>query len=161
MSTMRNPVDIDIVIEGSTHNLEDLLEAHYQFKVNGGIGSELDLSGQDLHHVVLCNRDLRDIDFTNTNLFNADVMNADFRGANLTGANIDFAQLSISCKSLYFTIGDRNAKMLLYMVMGLMDYSNIDTSTFFTPELYEYLEDSHVVTEHGLEVLRANEPVIE
>jgi len=150
---MRNPIDIDVIIDGVTHNLEVLLEAHFQDLVNGDHEHTLDLSDQDLHHVILTNRDLRNADLRNTNLFNADVMNTDFRGADLRGANIDFAQLNISCKSLSFKVDERQAKMFLYMIMTIMDYSDIDVSDLVTDEMYNYLEDSHLVTEHELVVL--------
>jgi len=151
---MRNPKDVEVVIGGETKNLEEVIQAHEDFLAGLPQGIKASLSGQDLQHVILTNRDLRDIDFTNANLFNADVMNADFRGADLTGANIDFAQLNISCKSLSFKIGDKNAKMLLYMILTIMQYSDIDISSLVTQEMITYLEDSHLVTEHELEKLK-------
>jgi hypothetical protein len=37
--------------------------------------------------------------------------------------------------------------------MTIMDYSDIDVSDLVTDEMYNYLEDSHLVTEHELVVL--------
>ena len=79
---------------------------------------------------------------------------ADLRGADLSGADLDFSQLNLSCKGLNFKIDERLAKQLVYHVVNLMQYSNLDTPKIFKKQVYKWLENSHVVTKHRLPILK-------
>ena len=71
-------------------------------------------------------------------------------GADLSGADLDFSQLNLSCRGLNFRIDERIAKQLVYHVVNLMQYSDLDTSKIFKKEVYKWLKDSHLVTKHNL-----------
>jgi len=80
----------------------------------------------------------------------ADLRDTDLRDANLRGAYLDFSTLPLWCGGLNFTIDERLAKQLVYHVVNLMQTSNLDVNKIFKKQVYKWLEDSHVVIEHGL-----------
>jgi uncharacterized protein YjbI with pentapeptide repeats len=176
---MREPKDI--IIKGKT--LEEHLELHKKWLNDENGGVKLDLSGADLcganlydaelRYANLRYADLRDAELRYANLRYADLRGAnlrgadlrdadlrdanlryaDLRGADLRYADLDFSQLNLSCKGLNFKIDERLAKQLMYHVINLMQYSDLDTSKIVKKHVYKWLEDSHVVTEHGLPIL--------
>lgn len=79
---------------------------------------------------------------------------ATLTGANLTGADLDFSTLPLWCGGLNFTIDKKQAKQLMYHVVNLMQHSKLDTSKIIKKQAYKWLEDSHVVTKHGLPKLK-------
>jgi hypothetical protein len=93
---------------------------------------------------------LRSTDLSGANLSGAILSYAILSGANLSGADLDFSQLNLSCKGLDFKIDERLAKQLVYHVINLMQYSELDTSKIFKKEVYKWLKDSHLVTKHNL-----------
>ena len=111
--------------------------------------SGADLRGADLSWVNLCDTDLRYVD-----LRYADLCCADLCGADLRGANIDFSQLNLSCKGLNFKIDERQAKQLMYHIINLMQYSNLDVNKVIKKHMYKWLEDSHIVKEHDMPILK-------
>jgi hypothetical protein len=118
-----------------------------------------DLLGADLRSANLRSADLRSANLLGANLRSANLLGADLRGANLRSANlrsadlrsanIDFSCLPLWCGGIDFKIDEKQAKQLVYHVLNLMQYSDIKM-----PEnIYKWLKDSHLVTEHGLPVL--------
>jgi uncharacterized protein YjbI with pentapeptide repeats len=112
-----------------------------------------DLCGANLYDAELRYADLRYADLRDADLRDANLRYADLRGADLRDADLDFSQLNLSCKGLNFKIDERLAKQLMYHVINLMQYSDLDTSKIVKKHVYKWLEDSHVVTEHGLPIL--------
>ena len=122
--------------------------------------SGADLSGANLSYANLSYANLSGADLSGANLRSTDLSYAILSGANLSGANLsyailsgadlDFSQLNLSCKGLDFKIDERLAKQLVYHVINLMQYSELDTSKIFKKQVYKWLEDSHLVTEHDL-----------
>ena len=134
--------------------LDIILENHKKWlnKEDDGIRADLrwtNLRGADLHGA-----DLRGADLSWANLCGADLHGADLSCANLSCANLDFSQLNLSCKGLDFKIDERLAKQLVYHVVNLMQYSDLDTSKIFKKQVFKWLEDSHVVTKHDLPILK-------
>jgi len=124
---------------------------------------DADLQGADLRYAnlrdavlqgaVLRYADLRGADLRGADLRGADLRGADLRGADLQGANVDFSCLPLWCGGLNFKIDERQAKQLMYHVVNLMQYIGIDTSKMIKKNMYKWLSDSHLVTEHNLPVL--------
>jgi hypothetical protein len=103
--------------------------------------------------------DLQRADLQRADLQRADLQRADLRGANLQradlrGANIDFSCLPLWCGGLNFKIDEKQAKQLVYHVLNLMQYSELNTKKIFKKATYKWLEDSHLVTKHRLPVLK-------
>jgi len=133
-----------------------------------------DLQGANLRYANLQDANLQDANLQGANLRDADLRYADLRGANLRGAdlqranlryadlqranlryaNLDFSCLPLWCGGLDFKIDEKQAKQLMYHVINLMQYSDLDTSKIVKKQMYKWLEYSHVVTEHGLEKLK-------
>ena len=84
----------------------------------------------------------------------ANLRRANLRDADLSYADLDFSVLPLWCGGLGFKIDEKQAKQLMYHVINLMQYSDIDTSKIIKKKMYEWLEDSHVVTEHRLPELK-------
>jgi hypothetical protein len=133
-------------------------------ELNGADLHVANLSGANLSGAILRKADLRGAnlswaDLSEANLSGAILRKANLRGANLSGAilsgailrgaNLDFSQLNLSCKGLNFKIDERLAKQLVYHVVNLMQYSDLDTSKIFKQNVFKWLESSHVVTKHG------------
>ena len=132
------------------------------------------LRGANLRGANLQDANLQDANLQDANLRDADLRGADLRGANLRGANLryadlryanlryadlqradlDFSCLPLWCGGLDFKIDEKQAKQLMYHVINLMQYSDLDTSKIVKKQMYKWLEYSHVVTEHGLEKLK-------
>jgi len=108
-----------------------------------------DLAGADL-----IGADLRGANLRNTDLRNTDLRHADLGRANLKGAKLDYSCLPLWCGGLDFKIDEKQAKQLMYHVINLMQYSEIDTSKVIKKKMYEWLEDSHLVTQHELPILK-------
>ena len=119
--------------------LNDILELHKKWLNNeeGGVHA-----------------DLRAVDLRGSDLQGVDLRGVDLRGADLQGANLDFSCLPLYCGGLNFKIDERIAKQLMYHVVNLMQYSDIDTSKILKKQAFKWLEDSHVVTQHGLHKLK-------
>lgn len=83
---------------------------------------------------------------TGANLTRANLRYANLTHADLTHANLDFSVLPLWCGGLNFTINKKQAKQLMYHVVNLMQHSKID----MPKDIFKWLEDSHVVTFHGL-----------
>ena len=129
--------------------LDIILENHKKWLANkdGGIGAAL--SGADLHEADLSHANLR-----YANLRWANLSHANLSHANLHEADLDFSQLNLSCKGLNFKIDERLAKQLVYHVINLMQYSDLDTTKIFKTKVFKWLKDSHLVTKHNLPVLK-------
>jgi uncharacterized protein YjbI with pentapeptide repeats len=117
------------------------------------------LSGANLSMANLSGANLSGANLSMADLSGANLSMGNLRGANLTwadlhGADLDFSQLNLSCKGLDFKIDKRLAKQLVYHVVNLMQYSNLDTPKTFKKQVYKWLENSHVVTKHGLPILK-------
>ena len=140
--------------------LNEILELHRKWLNNeeGGVRADLqyanlhgadlqyaNLRGADLYRANLCVANLRGAD-----LHGADLYRANLHGANLRGANLDFSTLPLWCGGLDFTIDERLAKQLVYHVVNLLQTSDLDVNKIFKNQVYKWLEDSHVVTKHGL-----------
>ena len=123
--------------------LKVVLDNHVKW-LNGNGGNRADLSGANLSGANL----------SGAYLSMADLSGANLSGADLSGADLDFSQLNLSCKGLDFKIDKRLAKQLVYHVVNLMQYSNLDTPKIFKKQVYKWLENSHVVTKHGLPILK-------
>ncbi|MCK9577568.1 MAG: pentapeptide repeat-containing protein [Clostridia bacterium] len=160
----------DIIINGKT--LEQILTDHSKWlrNENGGILANLkladlqlaDLQDADLQDANLRGADLQDADLQDANLRGADLQGAKLRGAylqgaNLRGAKLDFSCLPLWCGGLNFKIDEKQAKQLMYHVINLMQYSDIDTSKIVKKQIFKWLENSHLVTTHGLPILKAKE----
>ena len=160
----------DIIINGKT--LEQILTDHSKWlrNENGGILANLklanlklaDLQLADLQDANLRGADLQDADLQDANLRGADLQGAKLRGAylqgaNLRGAKLDFSCLPLWCGGLNFKIDEKQAKQLMYHVINLMQYSDIDTSKIVKKQMFKWLEDSHLVIMHGLPILKAKE----
>jgi hypothetical protein len=129
--------------------LKVVLDNHVKWLSNEDGGNCADLRGADLRGANLHSADLRGV-----NLSGADLHSANLTWADLHGADLDFSQLNLSCKGLDFKIDKRLAKQLVYHVVNLMQYSNLDTPKIFKKQVYKWLENSHVVTKHGLPILK-------
>ena len=84
----------------------------------------------------------------------ANLHGADLHGADLCGANLDFSQLNLSCKGLDFKIDEHLAKQLVYHVINLMQYSELNVNKVFEQHVYKWLEDCHIITQHKLPILK-------
>ena len=126
---MKKP--IEIIVNGKS--LEEILKLHEMWlnDEEGGVRAEL-----------------RD-----ANLQYANLRNADLQGANLRGANLDSSCFPLWCGGLNFKIDEKQAKQLMYHIINLMQHSKIDTSKIVKKQMYKWLSDSHVVTEHNLNIL--------
>ena len=140
----------DIIINGKT--LEQILTDHSKWlrNENGGILANLKLADLQL-------ADLQDADLQDANLRGAKLRGAYLQGANLRGAKLDFSCLPLWCGGLNFKIDEKQAKQLMYHVINLMQYSDIDTSKIVKKQMFKWLEDSHLVIKHGLPILKAKE----
>ena len=123
--------------------LDLILINHKKWRNHDIDGIEANLSGDDLSGA----------DLSGADLSAANLRGANLRGANLRGANLDFSQLNLSCNGLNFKIDERLAKQLVYHVVNLMQYSDLDTSKIFKQNVFKWLQDSHVVTTHNLPIL--------
>ena len=86
--------------------------------------------------------DLREADLRGVNLGGADLRRADLRRADLGGADLDFSCLPLWCGGLNFKIDEKIAKQLMYHVLNLMIYSEIEIPT--TPQtLVEFANRIH------------------
>ena len=86
----------------------------------------------------------------------ANLRGANLQGADLRGANIDFSCLPLWCGGLNFKIDEKQAKQLMYHVINLMQYSNIDIPKSHK-SLLGWLSDSHLVKTHNLPVIKGSE----
>ena len=116
--------------------------------------SSVDLSSANLSYANLSSANLSYANLSYANLRYADLSSANLSSVDLSGANLDFSCLPLSCRGLNFKIDEKLAKQLVYHVINLMQYSEIPTITIFNEELYKWLEDSHLVIEHGLPKIR-------
>jgi uncharacterized protein YjbI with pentapeptide repeats len=141
---MRQPNEI--IINGKT--LQEHLDLHKKWLNNEEGGIRLNLQGAHLMGAHLMGADLR-----GAHLRGAHLMGAHLRGAHLMGANLDFSCLPLWCGGLNFKIDERQAKQLMYHVINLMQYSHIDTSKIVKKNMFKWLSNSHLVTEHYLPIL--------
>ncbi|MCK9319736.1 pentapeptide repeat-containing protein [Methanoculleus sp.] len=139
-------------------NLRDanLLGADLRYaNLLGAYLRDANLSGADLRDANLRDANLlgaylRDANLSGADLRDAYLRDANLSGADLRGADLDFSTLPLWCGGLNFTIDERLAKQLVYHVVNLMQTSNLDVNKIFKKQVYKWLEDSHVVIEHGL-----------
>jgi len=82
-----------------------------------------------------------------------DLQYANLRGADLRDADLDFSCFPLWCGALNFKIDEKQAKQLMYHVINLMQYSNLDTKKIFKKATYKWLKDSHLVTKHNMSLL--------
>ena len=87
------------------------------------------------------------------NLQSADLQGAYLQGADLQGADLDFSCLPLWCGGLNFKIDERQVKQLMYHVINLMKYSELNVSKIVKKEMFNWLRDSHLVAEHNLPIL--------
>jgi len=113
------------------NELKLVLDDHVLWLSNGG-GNRANLSEADLRRV-----NLRGANLSRVNLSMANLSRADLRGANL-----DFSCLPLWCGGLDFKIDEKIAKQLMYHVLNLMIYSEIEIPT--TPQtLVEFANRIH------------------
>jgi len=151
--------------------LNKKLDLHKKWLNNEADGVRLDLRDANLQYANLQGADLRDANLQYANLQGADLRGANLRGADLRGANLrgadlrgadlrgadlDFSCLPLWCGGLNFKIDEKQAKQLMYHVINLMQYSKIEVPKSHK-SLYKWLSDSHVVTVHGLPILKHKE----
>jgi len=74
-------------------NIEEILEAHREWRYNEEGGSRADLRGADLRGADLRGADLRGADLCGADLCGANLCGANLCGANLCGANLHHADL--------------------------------------------------------------------
>lgn len=139
--------------------LKEILTTHKEWLKDKSKGERADLQDADLQDANLRYADLRyanlqGTDLQRANLRGADLRDANLRYADLQGANIDLSSLPLWCGGLDFKIDERQAKQLLYHLINLMQYSEIDTKKVFKKHAYEWLKDSHLLTKHELPVLK-------
>jgi hypothetical protein len=167
----------DIIINGKT--LQEHLELHKKWLNDEEDGVRLSLCSANLTDADLSYTCLRGADLSNANLTDADLLCADLRdadlrsaylrgadlsyaylrdanfiGADLRNANLDFSQLNLSCRGINFKIDERLAKQLMYHIINLMQYSDLDTNKIVKKNMFKWLENSHVVTKHELPILK-------
>ena len=128
----------------SREELNKILELHKKWLNDGERGKHANLKGADLRYADLRGADLR----------GADLRGADLRGADLRRAKLDFACLPLWCGGLNFKIDEKQAKQLMYHVINLMQYSELDVNKVVKKQMYKWLSDSHLVTEHRLPILK-------
>ena len=131
--------------------LNKKLDLHKKWLNNEADGVRLDL--QDAY---LRGTDLQDADLRDANLQGADLRYADLERANLQDTDLDFSCLPLWGGGLNFKIDEKQAKQLMYHVINLMQYSKIEVPKSHK-SLYKWLSDSHVVTVHGLPILKHKE----
>ena len=143
------------------NELKLVLDDHVLWLSNGGGKRadlrEADLRRADLGGADLSRADLRGVNLSTANLSMANLSMADLGGADLSGvnlsranlseadlrgANLDFSCLPLWCGGLDFTIDEKIAKQLMYHVLNLMIYSEIEIPT--TPQtLVEFANRIH------------------
>ena len=116
--------------------------------------NDSNLQGADLKFVNLNYSNLQGADLEGANLKFANLEGADLKFANLQDANLDFTSISLSCGGLNFKIDERLAKQLMYHVINLMQYSKLDVNKVVKKQMYKWLSNSHLVTKHGLPILK-------
>ena len=121
----------EIIIKDKT--LREHLELHKKWLNNEEGGIRLDLRDAELQY--------------------ADLQYANLRGADLRDAELDFSCFPLWCGALNFKIDEKQAKQLMYHVINLMQYSNLDTKKIFKKATYKWLKDSHLVTKHNMPLL--------
>ena len=87
------------------------------------------------------------------NLRGANLRGADLLGADLLGADIDYSCLPLWCGGLNFKIDEKQAKQLMYHVINLMQYSDLNVNNLVNKSMFKWLSDSHLITKHNLPVL--------
>ena len=163
--------------------LDKVLKLHKKWYNNEVGGQRADLRDVDLGDVDLQNADLRRADLRHVNLRyvnlrnaklqgaklqgaklqgadlrgadlrNADLQGAELQGADLQGADIDFSCLPLWCGGLDFKIDECQAIQLMYHVINLMQYSELDVNKVVKKQMFKWLSDSHLVTKHNLPIL--------
>ncbi len=81
----------------------------------------------------------------------------DLKGSNLRDANLDFSCLPLWCGGFNFKIDERLAKQLVYHIINLMQYSDLEVDKIFKKEVYNWLKDSHLISKHGMSILEHKE----
>ncbi len=126
----------------NANELKTILEKHKKWLINETGGERANLQYANLQ---------------GADLQGAYLQYANLRNANLIGTNIDFSVLNLSCKGLDFKIDERILKQIMYHVVNLAQTSKLNTKKIFKKNIYKWLEDSHVVTEHEMPILKENE----
>ena len=153
----------------SKKELKNTLELHemWLYEEEDGVKANLNhanLTNSNLREADLRYADLIDADFTNSNLNDADLRNANLRyatlrhadltgadltGADLTGADLDFSCLPLCSCGINFKIDKKIAKQLMYHVLNLMQYSNIEIPNS-RKELIEFANESHRILDNDV-----------
>ena len=136
--------------------LNEKLELHKKWLENEKDGQHANLRYANLRYANLRGANLRGANLNHAGLQGANLNHADLRGADLRGANIDFSCLPLWCGGLNFKIDEKQAKQLMYHVINLMQYSNIDIPKSHK-SLLGWLSDSHLVKTHNLPVIKGSE----
>ena len=147
----------------SKEEIKEILKLHKEWLQDVTKGKCADLRGAKLQYVDLRSAnlryaDLRGADLQYANLQYADLRDTDLRGADLQyadlrGADLDFSCLPLWCSGLDFKIDEKIAKQIAYHLVNLMQYSELNTKKIFKKEMYKWLSDSHLVTNHNQKVL--------
>ena len=128
------------------NELKLVLDDHVLWLSNGG-GNRANLSRADLRGVNLSTANLSMANLSMADLGGADLSGVNLSRANLSeadlrGANLDFSCLPLWCGGLNFKIDEKIAKQLMYHVLNLMIYSEIEIPT--TPQtLVEFANRIH------------------
>ena len=126
--------------------LKLVLDDHVLWLSNVG-GKRADLREADLRGVNLSTANLSMANLSMADLGGADLSGVNLSRANLSeadlgGADLDFSCLPLWCGGLDFTIDEKIAKQLMYHVLNLMIYSEIEIPT--TPQtLVEFANRIH------------------
>ena len=123
------------------NELKLVLDDHVLWLSNGG-GNRANLSRADLRRVNLSRVNLSRADLSEANLREANLSMADLSEADLSRVNLDSSCLPLWCGGLDFKIDEKIAKQLMYHVLNLMIYSEIEIPT--TPQtLVEFANRIH------------------
>lgn len=125
--------------------VNEILILHKKWLYHDADGVRANLRYVNLQGANLQGARLRYADLKGSNLHHANL-----QGANLQHADLDYSCLPLWCGGLNFKIDEKQAKQLMYHVINLMQYSDLDISKIVKKQMYKWLEDSHVVTQYNL-----------
>lgn len=155
----------------SNEKLQTILKKHNKWLNDEKGGEKADLRSANLRHANLRYANLRfaDLRFADlrsanlryanlryANLESTDLRFADLRYANLESADLDFSCLPLWCGGLDFKIDEKQAKQIMYHLMNLMECSEIELNDYFTKKAFEFVNSSHLVSKHGLDVFEVS-----
>ncbi|WP_409200664.1 pentapeptide repeat-containing protein [Methanobrevibacter sp. DSM 116169] len=97
---------------------------------------------------------LRGANLEDANLRGANIFRATLSGSTMINVNIDFPSIPVSCGGLNYTIDKKMSGQLLYHVMNLMKYSNMDLDSYFKDGAFDLVNNGHLQKRHGLKNIK-------